>query len=72
MNERIARLAGRDGVTYLDLGKAFLEADGTISKEMMYDFLHPTAKGYAVWAAAMKPTLTRLMDSATVPIGEHQ
>jgi lysophospholipase L1-like esterase len=38
----------------------------------MYDFLHPTAKGYAVWAAAMKPTLTRLMDSAPVPIGENQ
>ena len=72
VNERIARLAGTDGVTYLDLGKAFLEADGAISKEIMYDFLHPTAKGYAVWAAAMKPTLTRLMDSAPAPSGEHQ
>jgi len=27
----------------------------------MYDFLHPTAKGYEVWATAMEPTLTRLL-----------
>ena len=26
VNERIARLDGKDGVTYLDIGKAFLEA----------------------------------------------
>src|SRR6188474_2000920 len=35
VNDRIARLADTDGVTYLDLGKAFLETDGTISKEIM-------------------------------------
>jgi lysophospholipase L1-like esterase len=61
VNERIARLDGHDGVTYLDIGKAFLEADGSISTDVMYDFLHPTAKGYAMWAAAMEPTLNRLM-----------
>ena len=27
----------------------------------MYDYFHPTAKGYAMWAAAMSPTLNRLM-----------
>jgi lysophospholipase L1-like esterase len=61
VNERIARLDGRDGVTYLDIGKTFLEADGSISPDVMYDFLHPTAKGYAMWAAAMEPTVDRLM-----------
>jgi lysophospholipase L1-like esterase len=61
VNERIARLDGRDGVTYLDVGKTFLEADGSISTDVMYDFLHPTTKGYAMWAAAMAPTLNRLM-----------
>ena len=61
VNERIARLDGRDGVTYVDLGKTFLQADGSISSDVMYDYFHPTAKGYEMWAAAMSPTLTRLM-----------
>jgi lysophospholipase L1-like esterase len=61
VNERAAGLDGRNGVTYLDIGKTFLEADGSISTAVMYDFLHPTAKGYAMWAAAMEPTLSRLM-----------
>jgi lysophospholipase L1-like esterase len=62
INGRIAKLHGRDGVvTYLDIGPKFLEADGSISKDVMYDFLHPSAKGYEIWVEAMKPTLTRLL-----------
>jgi lysophospholipase L1-like esterase len=61
VNERIARLDGTGGVNYLDLVKTFLQADGSISSDVMYDFLHPTAKGYAMWAAAMEPTLNRLI-----------
>jgi lysophospholipase L1-like esterase len=61
VNERIAKLDGKGGVTYLDLGKTFVQPDGTISEDVMYDFLHPTAKGYEMWAAAMSPTLNRLM-----------
>lgn len=61
VNERIAKLDGRDGVTYLDIGQIFLEPDGSISKDVMYDFLHPAALGYARWSAAMKPTLDRLI-----------
>jgi lysophospholipase L1-like esterase len=62
VNERIARFEGRGGVvTYLDIGDRFLAADRSISKDLMYDFLHPTAKGYEVWATAMEPTLTRLV-----------
>jgi len=26
------------------------------------DYLHPTAKGYAIWAEAMEPTLRKLWD----------
>jgi len=61
VNERIAKLNGHDGVTYLDIGHVFLEPDGSISKDVMYDFLHPSALGYSRWAAAMKPTLDLLM-----------
>jgi len=62
VNQRIARFEARGGViTYLDIGDRFLAADRSISKDLMYDFLHPTAKGYEVWATAMEPTLTRLL-----------
>jgi lysophospholipase L1-like esterase len=62
VNQRLAKLNGRAGVvTYLDIGNKFLGADGSISKDVMYDFLHPTAKGYEIWVDAMAPTLTRLL-----------
>jgi len=58
LNRLLAKL---DGVTFLDIGAKFLNADGTISKEIMGDYLHPTAKGYAIWAEAMEPTLRQLL-----------
>lgn len=61
INQLIARYDGHNGVTFLDVGGKFIGADGTISKELMYDFLHPTAKGYEVLAAAMEPTLAKLL-----------
>jgi len=57
----IAKLDGDLNVTYLDLGKVFLEPDGTVSPEVMNDYLHPTAAGYERWASAMEPTLRKLL-----------
>jgi lysophospholipase L1-like esterase len=61
VNRQIAGLDGKDGVTYLDIGRAFLEPDGSISDTVMYDHLHPTLLGYQKWTAAMGPTLERLL-----------
>ncbi len=60
INKLISAFDGRDGITFLDIGAKFLGADGTISKDIMGDFLHPTPKGYEVWAEAMEPTLKKL------------
>ena len=49
-------------VKYLDFGDKFLEPDGTLTKEIMPDYLHPNAKGYEIWAEAMAPTLKSLME----------
>ncbi len=62
VNGLIAKFDGQNGITYLDIGGTFLEPDGTITHEMMGDYLHPTAKGYQAWADAMEPTLKRLLD----------
>jgi len=51
--------AAQPGVTYLDITEKFLNPDGSMSKEVMGDFLHPSAKGYAIWAEALKPHLPR-------------
>ncbi len=61
INKLIAELDGQDGVTFLDIGVKFLEPDGSISREIMGDFLHPTATGYAIWAKELEPVLARLL-----------
>ena len=60
-NALIAKFADGSKVHYLDIGKAFLEPDGTLSKEIMPDLLHPNAKGYEIWTAAIKDKVAELM-----------
>ena len=60
-NEIIAKLADNKNVFYLDIGPKFLEADGTLSKDIMPDLLHPNEKGYAIWAEAIEPTVAKLL-----------
>jgi lysophospholipase L1-like esterase len=61
VNERIAKLDDGEKIKYLDIGSAFLEKDGTISKAVMKDGLHPTEEGYKRWVDAMQPTLDNLL-----------
>ncbi len=61
INTALAQLDGQNGITFLDAGAAFLQPDGTIPKELMNDFLHPTAAGYELLAAAMETTLQKML-----------
>jgi lysophospholipase L1-like esterase len=61
VNDIIAKLDDRQHVFYLDIGDKFLEAEGTLTKEIMPDFLHLSQKGYQIWADAITPTLADLM-----------
>jgi lysophospholipase L1-like esterase len=61
INTRIARLDDGKRVHYLDIGSKFLDADGNIPTEVMSDGLHPTSKGYEIWAQAVSEPLNRLM-----------
>jgi lysophospholipase L1-like esterase len=45
------------GVTLIDIGPQLLEKDGTISRDMMGDFVHLTPKGYRIWADAVLAAL---------------
>ncbi len=52
---------GNKWLHYLDLESKFLKPDGTLSQEYMHDFLHPSLKGYQVWAEAMEPKIVELL-----------
>lgn len=61
INAIISRLDDGKYVHYLDINAKFLEPDGTLTKEIMPDFLHPTPKGYQIWADAIQQPLAQLM-----------
>ncbi len=60
INDRIRRFDDGQKIHFLEVGQAFLEADGTISKEIMPDLLHLSPAGYARWAKALEPKLKEL------------
>jgi lysophospholipase L1-like esterase len=61
INMMIAKLDDKGKtVEYLDIGDKFLEKDGTISKDVMPDYLHLSKKGYEIWADAIDKSLKNL------------
>jgi lysophospholipase L1-like esterase len=61
MNSLISKLADGDRVIFLDFGDQLLQPDGTISRSVMYDFLHPDEKGYQIWADAIQPVIDKYL-----------
>lgn len=60
-NKLLLGIAKQRGVESLDLTRAFTDAKGTLVKDLMPDFLHPNARGYDVWANAIRDPLKRWM-----------
>ena len=60
-NPLLEKLAEPGSVSVLDVGASFLEKDGTISADVMQDFLHPNASGYATLTEAVAPAVERLL-----------
>ena len=61
INELIASLDDGEHVRFMDIGARFLEPDGSISVEVMADGLHPTERGYEIWAEAVMPTFREML-----------
>jgi len=65
INARVNKIiAGWTDVHFLDIGAALLNPDGTLSKDVMPDLLHPNEKGYGIWQRAMEPTLKKLLETS--------
>ena len=56
-NQILKAAAGGVADAYLDLTERLVETDGSILKETMNDYLHPTNKGYEVLGAAIDAQL---------------
>jgi lysophospholipase L1-like esterase len=61
INALIANLDDSANVRFMDIGERFLEPDGSISVEVMADGLHPTERGYEIWAEAVMPTFREML-----------
>ena len=61
VNQALARLEDNQHIFFLDFGSQFIGNDGSISKDIMPDALHPNEAGYKIWASAMEPKLKQLL-----------
>jgi lysophospholipase L1-like esterase len=62
VNKIISKLDDQRHVFYMDIGAKFLDEKGYfLPDSFRADNLHPQAKGYDIWGAAVKTKLTELM-----------
>ena len=76
INANLAKLADGRSVRFLNVNDKLADAQGTLFEGMAGDKLHPTLKGYQVWADGLTPILTELLgprastDLAPPPTGD--
>lgn len=76
INEGIAGLADGTRVRFLSVNDRLADESGKLYAGMTMDRLHPSLKGYQVWADGLKPMLTEILgppaaeDHAPPPTGD--
>jgi len=76
INDNLARMADGKRIRYLNVNDKLADKDGKLFDGMSKDRLHPTVKGYQVWADGLKPIFTELLgppaktDHAPPPTGD--
>ena len=65
--ELTRRLADGKKVFWLDINHVFLQPDGNINTELMWDLLHPSPGGAETWVSAIMPTIEKLLNDKPVP-----
>lgn len=61
VNELISELDDDRMIHYMDIGMHFIQPDGTLTKDIMPDFLHLSPLGYRIWAVAIESKLRELL-----------
>jgi lysophospholipase L1-like esterase len=76
INANLAKIADGKKVRYLSINDKLADRDGKLFEGMMVDGLHPTMKGYQVWADALRPIFQEVLgppaqtDHAPAPTGD--
>ncbi|MEO8563209.1 MAG: GDSL-type esterase/lipase family protein [bacterium] len=76
INGNLAHMADGKTVRYVDVNAKLADHDGRLFDGMMVDGLHPTVKGYQIWADALRPILRDVLgppattDHAPPPTGD--
>lgn len=76
INRAIARFADGRSIRFLNVNDKLAGQDGRLFDGLMGDGLHPTLKGYGVWADGLEPLLLELLgpragdDRAPPPTGD--
>ena len=76
INRRIAAFADGRSIRFLNVNDRLADGSGTPAADVMGDGLHPTLKGYQMWADGLAPLLTELLgaraatDTAPPPTGD--
>jgi len=76
INEKLAQLADGKTVRWLNLNRQLADADGRLFAGVTLDGVHPSLKGYEIWAEALQPLLMALLgppaatDTAPPPTGD--
>ncbi|MGW8392627.1 GDSL-type esterase/lipase family protein [Pseudoduganella sp. HUAS MS19] len=61
VNSIISSFADGEHVFYANINASLLNADGSLSRDIMPDLLHPHEKGYEIWARSLEPILQKLL-----------
>ena len=76
VNKRLARLADGRRVRFINVNAGLADGNGKLFEGMTVDHIHPTPKGYQVWADGLKPILQEILgppaktDHAPPPTGD--
>lgn len=69
VNAFISKLHDGKTIFYSDIGHVFLNEDKSLNKKLIKDTVHPTAKGFEVWADAMEPMIQKLLKDKQAEAG---
>ena len=76
INDNLEKFADGKTIRFVSINARLADADGKLFDGMTVDKLHPTLKGYQLWADALKPIFTELLgppaatDHAPPPTGD--
>jgi lysophospholipase L1-like esterase len=76
INDNLARMGDGKKIRFLNINDKLADKDGKLFEGMSKDKLHPTLKGYQVWADGLKPIFTEILgppaktDHAPLPTGD--